>query len=43
MLRSFSGKLVGKFRQPAVAARDAQTGPGIPHSTPVLPPVACTG
>lgn len=33
MRRSFSGKLVGKFRQPAVAARDARTG----RAPPILP------
>ena len=43
MLRSFSGKLVGKFRQPAIAARDARTGPGTPHSTPDSTPNRCPG
>ena len=33
MRRSFSGKLVGKFRQPAVAARDARPG----RAPPILP------
>lgn len=33
MLRSFSGKLAGKFRQPAVAARDDRTG----RAPPILP------
>ncbi len=37
MLRSFSEKLAGKFRQPAIAARDVRTGRA-PPILPLIPP-----